>query len=107
LLLSVEDVVGQPRASAVEQDQPAKRREPLQECAGVPPTPDLAETETARDEHEVDCAAPCDLIGDMDSVGRLGVAGLRDLHECILDFGSYGPQPRDRTSHAPSSPSKR
>ena len=58
LLLSIEDVVGQPRASAVEQDQPAERREPLQECAGAPPTPDLAESETARDEHEVDSLRP-------------------------------------------------
>jgi 5-methyltetrahydropteroyltriglutamate--homocysteine methyltransferase len=77
-------VVGQPHASGVEQDQPAERRQTLEEHPGPPATPDLTETETGRDEHEVDRPVADDLIGNVDAVGGFRVANLGDIHSRIL-----------------------
>ena len=75
-LLFAEEMVGQPAAAAVEQDQAAEGREAPQEHPGQPAPPDLTQTEGRRHHDQVDRSVACDLVRDVDAVDRLGVVGL-------------------------------
>ena len=77
--------IGEADAALVEQDQPRERREAFEEpgeAGGVPHRLDVRDP--PHHEDHVDGSVAHHLIGDVDPVGRLRVAGLRAGHVRIL-----------------------
>jgi hypothetical protein len=83
------DVVREPRPSSIEQDQSGEPGEPHGEPRHLGPLPYLLDVEDEPGhEDEVARTLAQDLVGDVDPVGGLRVAGPRHVH---IWHPSYGP----------------
>jgi hypothetical protein len=73
-------MVGEARSSSIEEDEPRDRGQPTQERRGERPPPDVFHVEHPTDQYQVKWTVPDRLERDVDTVYRLRVAGLRDVH---------------------------
>ena len=91
LLLPRNDVVGETGPPSIENDQTREASEALVEPGHLGPVPAQFDVgHEPRDENEVAWAAADDLVGDVNAIGRLRIAGLGRAHARVLRLSKFG-----------------